>query len=283
MVFLLLILLSNPDETLTLGAGQAWYDQNPAKAQTIEGILDYMAGSGRIGVPAGYAPFRVVRKDAETGKVQQFIVHAPGSESVLAMNVGQRVKLEGKVVVKGEGATQQEQVWIGTLNTLGPAPVNVFTELKFIARSNNISPTSSQIGTSIATMVMRSGKDAAKAIVNGQGPDAEKTANLYLAERFGVKAIDWKTQMVIYIGPTNQTRISNRKLEITKVEVHERGVQVYWKSDEMQLIGQRPSIDAVLVPRVDGEATFKQVDGKKLTETKPANNPDLLIPKAPVK
>lgn len=282
MTCLLILLLIAPEETLSLGAGKPWYDQNPAKAQTIEGILDYQAGSGRIGVPAGYVPFRVVRRDADTGKVQQFTVHAPGTESLLALHVGQRVKVEGKVVTKGEGAAQQEELWIGTMTTLGPAPLNVFTELKWIARSNDIQPNSYQGGSNISTLVIRSAKDAAKVMGLGSGPDAEKETTLYFAARFGVKAIDWKTQMIIYIGPVNQTRMSNKKREITKVEVNEKGITVFWKGDEMQQIGQRPSTDAILVPKVEGEATFKQVEGKK-AENKPEASPEKLVPTAPVK
>src|SRR5438128_12050208 len=102
MYLLLLVgLLMVPlNEDLSVGAGQPWYEQEATKAQSVEGILDYQAGSGRIGIPAGYAPFRVVFKEAATGKVIQYVVHAPGFETLLALNVGQRVKGDGKTIRK---------------------------------------------------------------------------------------------------------------------------------------------------------------------------------------
>lgn len=283
MILYLILLTLAPDDALKLGTGQPWYEENKSKSQLIEGILDYQSPTGRIGVPTGYQPFRLVRRDAETGKVQQFVVHAPGSEPVLAMNVGQRVKVEGKIVPRSEASTPHEEIWIGTLHALGTAPVNVFSELKPLARASRLEPQSLHIGNNIATLVVRSARDAAKAMSMGTGLDAEKNASQYFANQFGVKAIDWKTQMVIYIGPVNQTRMSNNKREITKIEVHERGIMVYWKNDEMQQIGQRPSTDAVLVPRVDGDASFKQVDGKKTEGTKKDSPVDKLIPQAPIK
>ena len=116
---LLVSLLMVPlNEDLSVGAGQPWYDQEATKPQVVEGILDYLAGSGRIGIPAGYAPFRVVFKEATTGKVIQYVVHAPGFETLLALNVGQRIKVDGKLISKGEGEAKREELWIGKMETL---------------------------------------------------------------------------------------------------------------------------------------------------------------------
>jgi len=276
-------------EDLSVGAGQPWYDQEATKPQSVEGILDYLAGTGRIGIPAGYAPFRVVFKEATTGKVIQYIVHAPGFETLLALNVGQRIKVDGKVVSKGEGDAKREELWIGKMETLGAAPLNAFTEIKPIARTNRCLLQTKPGESEVGTRFIRSGKEAVSAIgLSPDEPDSDRRATDKLAEFFSIKSIDWKTQMVIYVGTTFQPRAARlTKIEITKLDVHEKGVTVYWKSEE----GLRPASpyvsDAVLIPRVDGVVTFKQEQSKKTNGDKdavPAKDRILpVIPGAPVK
>lgn len=288
-MYLLLIgiLYAGPDEVLKLGIGQSWYEQNTAKVQSLEAILDYQAGTGRIGIPVQYSPFRLVRKDADSGKIEHYVVHAPGFETLLAMNVGQRVQIEGKVVSKGEGTALREELWIGTMKPLGPAPVNVFTELKPIARSNRFMPTTSQSTSDATKLVLRSAKDAAKAIGydTRELGEIEKVATLEMSRLLGVKTIDWKTQMIIYVGNAYQgNRVKLSKIEISRLEVHEKGVTVFWKAEEgtPRLGASNYSTDTVLVPRVDGEITFKMEETKKATDNKNDKAvPEKIVPVIP--
>lgn len=274
------------DEPVKLGLGQPWYDQEKTVAQSREGILDYQGASGRIGVSANYVPFRMVRKDADTGKVVQFSLHAPGFESLLALNVGQRVVIEGKLVSQGEGESKQEMLWVGKLQAMGPAPMNVFSELKVIARSNKAQLTALRADDGVAKVAIRSAKEAAKLMgYRNEEFDVERTINQNLASFFGIKAIDWKTQMVIYVGiPITTNRPNFRKIEIGKIEVHERGVTVHWKNEEGRAVGTPWVSEIVLVPRVEGEVTFK-LEGKKpegeTSKTAPVEKK--LIPQAPLK
>lgn len=287
LLLLLSLLCTHAEDVLKLGIGQAWYDQEKATPQSLEGILDYQAGSGRVGVPANYAPFRFVRKDAATGKVHQLSLHAPGFESLLALNVGQRVLIDGKIVTRGEGEQKREEFWVGKLQALGPAPMNVFTELKVIARSNRFQPNAIPVTGEVGKVVIRSAKEATKALGHLSGSvDDERIASDHLTQLFGIKAIDWKTQMVIYVGNAYQRQnLPNiKKIEITKLDVHERGVTVYWKSEEGRATGSPYVTDTVLVPRVDGEITFKQEGKKPEDENKKATPAsEKLIPQAPLK
>lgn len=271
---LCLLLTLATDEPLKLGAGQPWYDADKSAIQTLEGILDYQPGTGRIGSSATYAPFRFLRKLDD--KVEQYTLHCPGQEALLAANVGQRVSVEGKVLTTGEGDQKKMTLWPGKLAVLGIAPANVFTEIQPLARTASFQATSVRIGNDIASFVMRNPKDVGKAL----GID-ESAAYGHLLKLFGLKSIDWKTQMVIYIGPTRTNSYIQRKLEITKLEVHERGATVYWKNEEPQKANAAPSTDTVLVPRVEGEITFKQAPGSKKVEAKPED--ERLIPRAPLK
>ncbi|MFO0812857.1 MAG: hypothetical protein U0796_06540 [Gemmatales bacterium] len=284
-MILLCLLMSSlvGDEPLMLGSGQPWYEQEKTAPQTMEGILDYQSTTGRIGIPASYSPFRFIRKVEETGKIEQYALHCPGLEAVLAANVGQRVNVEGKFLSKGEGDQKQTTIWVGKISILGTAPMNVFTELRSIARTEKLQTYSGLRGQALGTLVLRSAKEVAQVTGQGQGPDAEREAVMRLCGLFGIKAIDWKTQMVVHIGPTNQTRMSNRKMEITKIEVHERGATVYWKNDEFMKLNAAPSSDTLLVPRVDGEITFKQVAGKKSNDKVEDPPVEKLIPRAPLK
>jgi hypothetical protein len=262
------------DEPLKLGLGQPWYEADKSAVQTLEGILDYQPGTGRIGTVAAYTPFRFLRKLDD--KVEQYSLHCPGQEALLAASVGQRVSIEGKVLTTGEGDQKRLTLWPGKMTILGIAPANVFTEILPLARTAGFQANSVRIGSDIASFVMHSPKDVGKAL----GIDEAQAYN-HLLKLFGIKSIDWKTHMVIYIGPTRTTSYTQRKLEITKLEVHERGATVYWKNEEPLKVNAAPSTDTVLVPRVDGEITFKQVPNGKKAETKPED--ERLIPRAPVK
>lgn len=274
------------NEDLSLGAGQPWYDQEATKAQSVEGILDYLAGSGRIGIPAGYAPFRVVFKEPTTGKVIQYVVHAPGFETLLALNVGQRVKIDGKVISKAVGDARREELWIGKMETLGAAPLNAFTEIKPIARTNQFQPRTMRVDKDAGTLVIRSGKEAAEAKFGQNQTDSEmeRQATDDLAKLLAVKSIDWKTQMVVYLGSINQRNARLTKIEITRLDVHEKGVTIFWKTEE-NLRQVSPFVsDTVLIPRVDGEVTFKQEQTKKPNGDKEAGPAkDRILPVIPVK
>lgn len=274
------------DEPVKLGLGQPWYDQEKTVAQSREGILDYQGASGRIGVSVNYVPFRMVRKDADTGKVVQFSLHAPGFESLLALNVGQRVVIEGKLVSQGEGESKQEMLWVGKLQAMGPAPMNVFSDLKLIARTSKFQIHVGRADDGAAKFALRSAKEAGKVMgVSENDLEIERKANHILASYFGIATIDWKNQMVILVGlPSTANRPNFRKVEISKIEVHERGVTVYWKNEEGRAIGSPWVSDAVLVPRVDGEVTFKLQGKKPEGETsKTAPVEKKLIPQAPLK
>ncbi len=284
LAILAILLTALPEEPLKLGLGQPWYEQEKSAVATIEGILDYQPTTGRIGIPAQYSPFRLVRRVGETTQVEQFTLHAPGHEAQLATLVGYRVNIVGKVQTQGEGEQKRQILCVGTVQSLSIAPSLVFTEVQPIARTSKLNINSGKILDAITSSVMRSDSDVAKAIGTGTGLEAEKVAVEHLKTQFGIKSIDWKLQMVVYIGPTPGNRIRDYKREITKIEVHERGATISWRGDESMQPGRAPSTDTVLLPRIDGEITFKQVTGSKGNKpaaTAPAT--EKLIPQAPVK
>lgn len=261
-MYLLLIVacITQADDVVILGQGQSWYEQDKSPVQSFEGVLDYQPGTGRIGIPADYRPFQFIRKDSSTGQVHHLPIHAPGLETVLALHVGHRVQIDTKVIVKGDGENKKEELWPGKITILGMAPRNVFTELKPLARTNRFSPIAASIGPDASRLVIRSGKDAAMAI--GYVQDAqfsEQQGTELLARFFGVKTIDWKNQMVIYVGNANQSRILLRKIEITKLDVDEKGLTVHYNVEEGRppLANSAYVTDTILIPRVDGEVTFK--------------------------
>jgi hypothetical protein len=262
-VILTFLLPAGLEDTLSLGAGQAWYEQDKNMAQQIEGILDYQSGGGRVGVPANFRPFRVARQDAASGKVIIHPVHAPGHETTLALHVGQRVRVEAKVVSYGEGEARQDELWIGKLTPLGPAPANAFTEIKPVARTNRFIPQQIRHGNEASTLVLRSAKDVARQLGQGEGLDAERTATQLLAAMLGVKTIDWKNQMVIFVGTTSSRAAISKKLEITRLDVNDRGVTVTWKQQSAPRGGATFISDTILIPKVEGEVIFKKEEPKE--------------------
>jgi hypothetical protein len=278
--FFLLLLFScvtDDGNTLPLGAGQKWYEEEKAPAQEIEGILAYVPGTGRIGIPAAFHPFRLIRQEKATGKVVSLPVHVPGQEPTLALNVGQRIKVEGKLVERGEGDDKTQELWIGRLTPLGPAPANAFSEMKPLARTNRFMPSdSTRVQNNLSTQTLRSGDDVARAL-GLKGPGADREATSMLANMMGVKTIDWKKEMAVSLAMlyTRGGGMQTTKLEVTRLEVNDRGVIVYWKLD--QQAGRNGPValtETVLIPKIEGEVTFK----KEETKDEPTKTPLKTVP-----
>jgi hypothetical protein len=272
--FLLLVFLTmSPEDgvTVVLGAGQAWYDQEKSAVQQIEGILDYTPATGRVGIPAGYHPFRLIRRDKATEKVISQPVHAPGQEAILALNVGQRVKVDAKLVERVDGAAKTQELWLGKLTALGAAPPNAYTEMKPLARTNRFMPRTSQVRNEISTQILRSGTEVARAL-DMNGPGADREATTILATMMGVKNIDWKKEMVIHLGMlyTRGSMTLTNKLEVSHLEVNDRGVTVFWKIDQQRGGRANPVAlaETILVPKIEGEVTFKKIEEKEETPAK---------------
>jgi len=266
------------DDPLILGAGQAWYEQEKGMAQEIEGVLGYQSAGGRIGVPAHFHPFRVLRQDPATGKVIVHAVHAPGHETTLALNVGQRVRIQGKLVASADG---QQELWVGKLTPLGAAPANAFTEVKPLARTNRFQPQMIRSNADGSTLVLRTAAEAAHALGQPPGIDGEQLATTLLANLLGVKTIDWKRQMVVYAGIVfnARTAVGTKKVEITRLDVNDRGLTVTWKVENTPVVRGSPFIsETILIPRVEGEVTFKKEDVKG--DGTP--QPERLVPEKPV-
>lgn len=265
MVYAICLLISwSADETpVSLGVGQSWYEQAAGTAQEIEGILDYRSGSGRIGISANFRAFRLIRQDKDS-KIISTPLHAPGHETVLALNVGQRVRLQAKTAHVGEGEGKREELWIGKLTALGLAPANAYTEIKPLARTNQFFPNTSRVQNELSTSVMKSGADVAKTLgITGPGSDREATA--MLANMLGVKSIDWKKEMVVYLGMIyTRNQFNTNKLEVSRLEVHDKGVTVHWRVDQTRL-RNNPQVltETILIPKIEGEVTFKKEEKKE--------------------
>jgi hypothetical protein len=255
------------EDTITLGVGQAWYEQDKNMPQQLEGILDYHSAGGRIGIPSHYRPFRVARQDPATGKVLIHPVYAPGHEATLALHVGQRVRVEAKVVTRGDGDARLDELWLGKLTSLGPAPAHAFTELKPLARTNRFIPQRVRKSSEGTTVVLRSAKDVATQLGQGEGLDAERTATQLLAAMLGVKTIDWKSQMVIYVGATSTGAAFSKKIEITRLDVNDRAIIVTWKLENAPRGNATFISDTVLIPKIEGEVTFKKEEPKETDST----------------
>ncbi|HMO37066.1 MAG TPA: hypothetical protein PKA06_13575, partial [Gemmatales bacterium] len=230
MLLCLLLLLA--EEKQTLGRGQPWYDQAREEEVALEGILDYQQTTGRVGVAEGFMPFRLLRRVGETTEVEQLALQAPGFSIELANLVGSRVNVVGKVQTRGEGESQRQVLLVGSVEPLGLAPALVFTEIVPSVRTSKFTAHYAKPSEGISTAIFRSNADVAKALGNGEGFEAEKVALEYLKTQLSVKNIDWKTQMVVYIGPIRQNQLSSRMIQVVRMEVHEKGANIYWRGDQ---------------------------------------------------
>jgi hypothetical protein len=289
-LFCLVLLLGPMDDgnAVVLATGQKWYEEEKTPTQELEGILVYTPATGRVGIPTDYHSFRLIRQEKATGKIVSLSIHVPGQEPIMALNVGQRVKLEGKLVEHGEGDAKTQELWVGRLTPLGAAPANAFTEMKPLARTNQFMPGElTRVRNDLSTLTLRSGDDVAR-VLGLKGPGADREATSMLANMLGVKTIDWRKEMAISLGMlyTRAGVMQTTKLEVTRLEVNDRGVIVYWKLEQQGgRNGPVTLTETILVPRIEGEVTFKREETKDEVPNKmPMKNiPSATVPFVPRK
>jgi len=150
----------------------------------------------------------VVFKDAAYSKVVQYVRSCPClSRRCWPLNVGQRVKVRCKVLSKGERRSQAAGVCGCTMQPLGAAPLTVFTEIKPTARTNRLTA-ADHAGRQRCWQILSCGLPKDATSESGgmmlREPEAERRAFGKTCRLLGVKSIDWKTQIVIYVGHANR-------------------------------------------------------------------------------
>ncbi|HMP18020.1 MAG TPA: hypothetical protein PKD72_13430, partial [Gemmatales bacterium] len=61
------------------------------------------------------------------------------------------------------------------------------------------------------------------------------------------------------------------------------GANIYWRGDQQNQPNRAPSTDTVVLPRIEGEITFKELAGKPRDPNAADPAEEKLIPRAPLK
>jgi hypothetical protein len=230
--------------------------------KSYEGVLDYLPGTGRIGLPRRFASLQL--RWLQDGKVQALPLITLDQDDRLVPFVSYRVEVVGKLISSGEGELASDELWVGSYQVKNLAPKLALTEIKPLARTSTVLMAGpNRDPAKPRTLVMRSARDAA-AMLGVQGDMPERQATDQLANALQVKSIDWKQQMVIHVASPPRA-VGGVLVSIKRLQVGDQGLIVEWQYERVPNLGNRtpayPS-ETVLIPKVEGEVKFVQVESQ---------------------
>lgn len=171
------------------------YRKAEAKEQTLDGMLERVETSGRVG-PVGRFNLYQLKYDGADGKPMVRELHVPAKAYLLASHVGKKVRVQGKLVDGTEDGKKYTELWPAWLAPLTaeiadrPAADGVFARCDW-------QPDEARIRGQ-RNYVFRDGEQLAKAM-RVTGPAAADTATTLLARRLRLPVIDWSKHMVICV------------------------------------------------------------------------------------
>lgn len=244
------------------------YRERPEAEATFEGVLDYLPGTGRIGLPQRFCALQL--RWLQDNAVQAVPLVTLDQDEQLAPFVSYRVEIRGKMVTRGEAPAAVRELWVGQFRVKNLAPKLALTEIQPLARASNfLMPGPVRDPNKPKTLVLRSARDVVAAL-GAQGELSERAATDHLARALQVNSIDWKSQMVIHVASPARP-VGGVLVSIKRLQVGDQGLVVEWHYERAPNLGNRtpgfPS-ETVLVPRIEGDVKFVHVDTAE-PKTKP--------------
>lgn len=236
-----------PPGVLVLLAEQADYRELKAQELIYEGTLERHPGTGKLGGPVN--PYRLLARDG-AGKPLVYELHLPVKAHLLAGQVGQSVRITGKLApVKVEDRTIQE-LWPARLE---PLTLNLASQAGadgIYARRYWQPEEARKRGA--RQYIFRDGEQLAKVLgIAGQSPGPSATT--LLARELRVGDIDWKKHMLVTVCAGLRTDIE--RLEITKAHVQGDSLTISYKTTAGGAGFGYPA-ETVLLDRFDGLVRF---------------------------
>jgi hypothetical protein len=265
----------------TLLANEKSYQEAKAEEKQIEGLLEINPGSGKIGLSDRFCSFRFSWV-SDDGKASALPIYMAGKDARLGPFLGYRVRITGKVVEGDAQGVKTTELWPASLEVLEQSPFGVIGELKIIARTHAWTPSRlSRQQQYPVPFVIRDGKELAIQAGIGNVPNPEQDAMTQIGRLLGLVGpqprIDWQMHMIICIS--GGQRFAGSKLDITRVAVQEKTLDVYWWLSVSQDGASYP-IETILIKRFDGEIRFHQLGATTkpivipaVTEAKPGGKP----------
>jgi hypothetical protein len=231
---------------LVLLAEEAVYQKAKEKEISFDGILERNAG-GKLGPAGRFNVYRLATE--ESGKATTHDLYVPGKAALLALYVGKRVRILGKLVETEDDGKKYVELWPARLEISGGALPEAPGKDGVFARSGWQPPEAQRVGS--RHYVFRDGEALAKGMkLTGASPAEGATAEL--ARGMRITAVDWKKHMAVSVcaGLTS----GGATLRVTRAAVEDGTLFVRYllETPKSPTDGFGYPAETVLLPRFDG-------------------------------
>jgi hypothetical protein len=241
---------------ITLLANEDAYRAVKSPEMIYLGTLERNPGSGKIGA-GHFNAYRLTGQDG-AGKPVVHELHVPSKAHLLAAQVGQRVRVIGKLVPADAGGKAVPELWPARVEALDARAAVTPGEDGILARCSWQPEAARQRGA--RQYIFRDGRPLAQEL-KLSGASAEETATALLAQKLGVAAIDWKKQMLLTLA-AGLRGAEVEKLVVTRVRVQDNSMTVTYRL-QPGAGGFGYPAETVLVERFDGPVRYVEEPAAK--------------------
>ena len=231
-------------------------DYKTAKAieTTVEGVLERTPSKGTLGGSSRFNPYRIAAKPT----VRELFVDKKAP--LLAVLVGQRVRVVGKLVEVDVDGEKRTELWAARIEPMAEAVVEVPPPPPKAAEDGVIARGTWQPAAALTQKggryVFRDGAALAQAMrMTGADPAALAAASL--AKSLRVPNIDWSKQMVVTVSAGLRGADAD-KLTVTKVAIEDSQLTIHYR---LSVSGPNASgfgypAETVLIDRFEGPVRY---------------------------
>jgi hypothetical protein len=248
---------ADPPKPLAILADDVDYKASKVTETIHEGILERTPSKGTLGGPSRFNPYRLSSQDG-AGKPVVRELFVATKAPLLAVHVGQRVRVVGKLIeVETDGAKRLE-LWAAKLSAVSEALADAPGEDGVYARTTWQPGSDRKLAFRFA--VFRDGTQLARDM-KLTGTTVGDTATTMAARQLHVPTVDWTKHMVVSISGGLLRGKDADLLTVTRVTVDDDKMTIYYK---MTVRGPGPAsgfgdpAETVLINRFAGTVRVEE-------------------------
>jgi hypothetical protein len=242
---------------VTLLADDPAYQKARGGEAVFEGVLERNPG-GKLGAGGRFNIYRLALE--ESGKPMARDLYLPGNGAALALHVGKRVRVVGKLIETEDDGKKYLEIWPARLEIASgalpsaPGPDGVF------ARCGWQPPDAQRLGK--REYVFRDGEALARAM-RLTGTSAAEGATSQLAKQLHVPAVDWSKHMAVSVCAGLSS--GGMQLKVTRAAVVDGTLVVSYRLEapDPSPGGFGYPAETVLLARFDGPVKVEVDKGKE--------------------
>ena len=190
----------------------------------FEGVLERTPSKGTLGGPARFNPYRLASSaGVDKPLVRELFVSSKAP--LLAVQVGQRVRVVGKLIEVEVDGTKRLELWPARIESLSEAIAEEPGADGIYART--VWQPATALKRGFRTFVFRNGPELAREM-KLTGPTAADTATELMARRLRVPTVDWSKHMIVTLSAGLHGPEADR-LRVTRVAVEDEKMTIYYK------------------------------------------------------